>query len=155
MSDREQFQLDRRSPALWYVSFDNPPLNIFGPKALPQMNAVVTALETDPDVRVVVFDSGVAGAGTPASSVAATMAGTMPGPAKMVKTDGAWQARRITQSGVLEPSPRGPSASEATSATVRAAEWRCMSHGASPLARIGQCVGFGVSWHDGTVSAGR
>lgn len=61
MPDREQFQLDRRSPALWYVSFDNPPLNIFGPKALPQMNAVVTALETDPDVRVVVFDSAVDG----------------------------------------------------------------------------------------------
>lgn len=62
MSDREQFQLDRRSPELWYVSFDNPPLNIFGPKALPQMNDVVTALEKDPDVKVVVFDSAVDGA---------------------------------------------------------------------------------------------
>lgn len=61
MSNSEQFRLDRRSPALWYVTFDNPPLNIFGPKALPQMNAVVTALETDKDVKVVVFDSAVDG----------------------------------------------------------------------------------------------
>lgn len=61
MSDKEQFQLNRRSPALWYVSFDSPPLNIFGPKAIPQMNAIVTALETDPNVKVVVFDSAVDG----------------------------------------------------------------------------------------------
>jgi len=61
MADTNQFHLERCSRALWHVTFDNPPLNIFGPKALPEMNAVVTALETDPDVKVVVFDSAVEG----------------------------------------------------------------------------------------------
>lgn len=61
MSDSKQVHLERRSPALWRVTFDNPPLNIFGPETMPQLNAVVTALETDPDVRVVVFDSAVDG----------------------------------------------------------------------------------------------
>lgn len=57
----QQVHLERRSPALWRVTFDNPPLNIFGPKAMPQLNAVVSALETDPEVKVVVFDSAVEG----------------------------------------------------------------------------------------------
>ncbi|MBR0646918.1 enoyl-CoA hydratase/isomerase family protein [Plastoroseomonas hellenica] len=61
MSHNEQIHLERRSPALWRVTFDNPPLNIFGPKTLPQLNAIVTALESDPDVKVVVFDSAVEG----------------------------------------------------------------------------------------------
>lgn len=57
----QQVHLERRSPALWRVTFEHPPLNIFGPKAMPQLNAVVTALETDPEVKVVVFDSAVEG----------------------------------------------------------------------------------------------
>ncbi|MDR6955089.1 enoyl-CoA hydratase/carnithine racemase [Ancylobacter sp. 3268] len=43
------------------MTFDNPPLNIFGPENLPQLNAIVTAIETDRDVKVVVFDSAVEG----------------------------------------------------------------------------------------------
>src|SRR3954466_5653612 len=61
MSDNKQIHLERQSPALWRVTFDNPPLNIFGPETMPELNAIVTALETDPDVRVVVFDSAVDG----------------------------------------------------------------------------------------------
>lgn len=61
MSDSKQIRLGCRPPALWRVTFDNPPLNIFGPDAMPQLNAVITALETDPDVRVVVFHSAVEG----------------------------------------------------------------------------------------------
>ena len=60
MSD-QQVHLERRSPALWRVTFDHPPLNIFGPETMPELNAIVTALETDPDVKVVVFDSAVEG----------------------------------------------------------------------------------------------
>lgn len=56
-----QFYLEKRSPAFWQVTFDNPPLNIFGPENLPQLNAIVTAIETDRDVKVVVFDSAVEG----------------------------------------------------------------------------------------------
>jgi enoyl-CoA hydratase/carnithine racemase len=64
MSDSEpakQFRLERRSAAYWRVTFDNPPLNIFGPEHMPALNAVVAALETDREVKVVVFDSAVEG----------------------------------------------------------------------------------------------
>ena len=56
-----QIRLERRLPAYWRVTFDLPPLNIFGPETVPQLNEVITALETDEDVKVVVFDSAVEG----------------------------------------------------------------------------------------------
>jgi len=40
---------------------DHPPLNIFGPDTIPQLNEVITALEMDKQVKVVVFDSAVEG----------------------------------------------------------------------------------------------
>jgi enoyl-CoA hydratase/carnithine racemase len=57
----QQVQLERRSPAYWRVTFNNPPLNIWGPEATAQMLEIVNALETDPDVKVVIFDSAVEG----------------------------------------------------------------------------------------------
>jgi enoyl-CoA hydratase/carnithine racemase len=57
----EQIRLERRTPSYWRATFDHPPLNIFGPETIPQLNAVVTALETDSVVKVVVFDSAVEG----------------------------------------------------------------------------------------------
>ena len=57
----EHIHLVKRSPAYWRVTFDIPPLNIFGPQAIPQLNEIVTALETDRSVKVVVFDSAVEG----------------------------------------------------------------------------------------------
>ena len=51
----------RRSPAYWRVTFNHPPLNIFGPDTIPQLNEIITALETDERVKVVVFDSAVDG----------------------------------------------------------------------------------------------
>ena len=56
-----EVRLERRSRAYWRVTFDLPPLNIFGPKNFPQLNEIITALETDKDVKVVVFDSAVEG----------------------------------------------------------------------------------------------
>jgi enoyl-CoA hydratase/carnithine racemase len=53
--------LERHSPSYWRVTFDHPPLNIFGPESVPQLNDIVTALETDDRVKVVVFDSAVEG----------------------------------------------------------------------------------------------
>jgi enoyl-CoA hydratase/carnithine racemase len=53
--------LTRRSPAYWRVTFNHPPLNIFGPETLPQLNEIITALETDEHAKVVVFDSAVQG----------------------------------------------------------------------------------------------
>src|SRR5712664_1514543 len=57
----KQILLTRRSPAYWRVTFNHPPLNIFGPAAMPQLNEIITALETDQEVKVVVFDSAVEG----------------------------------------------------------------------------------------------
>src|SRR5258708_22454123 len=56
-----QIRLAKRSPEYWRVTFDYPPLNIFGPEMLPQVNEIVTAIETDERVKVVVFDSAVEG----------------------------------------------------------------------------------------------
>jgi enoyl-CoA hydratase/carnithine racemase len=57
----KQIHLTRRSPHYWRVTIDHPPLNIFGPDTIPQLDEVVTAIETDEDVKVVVFDSAVEG----------------------------------------------------------------------------------------------
>jgi enoyl-CoA hydratase/carnithine racemase len=53
--------LTQRSPAYWRVTFNHPPLNIFGPESIPQLNEIITALESDENVKVVVFDSAVEG----------------------------------------------------------------------------------------------
>src|SRR5262249_4654062 len=57
----EQIRLERRSPSYWRVTFDIPPLNIFGPKAIPQLDEVITAIEKDQPVTVVVFQSAIEG----------------------------------------------------------------------------------------------
>src|SRR5262245_34118167 len=60
MSDK-QILLTRRSSAYWRATINHPPLNIFGPNTIRQLNEVVTALETDEHVKVVVFDSAIPG----------------------------------------------------------------------------------------------
>jgi len=60
-ASNKQVHLTRRSPHYWRVTLDHPPLNIFGPEAIPQLNAVITELETDKQVKVVVFDSAMEG----------------------------------------------------------------------------------------------
>ena len=60
-TSRPQIRLERRSPAYWRVTFDHPPLNIFGPETIPQLDEIIQSLERDRDVKVVVFDSAVDG----------------------------------------------------------------------------------------------
>jgi enoyl-CoA hydratase/carnithine racemase len=60
-SGKQEIRTERRTPEYWRVTMDNPPFNIFGPETIPQMNEVITAIETDPQVKVVVFDSAVPG----------------------------------------------------------------------------------------------
>jgi enoyl-CoA hydratase/carnithine racemase len=59
--DAGEIRLFRHSDAYWRVTFDVPPLNIFGPANIPQLEEVVSSLETDNRVKVVVFDSAVQG----------------------------------------------------------------------------------------------
>jgi enoyl-CoA hydratase/carnithine racemase len=56
-----QVRLNRVSPAYWRVTLDNPPLNLMGPQFVLQFRDIVTALENDERVKVVVFESAVAG----------------------------------------------------------------------------------------------
>ena len=51
----------RQSDAYWRVTFDTPPLNIFGPANIPQLERVVSSLEADDRAKFVVFDSAVDG----------------------------------------------------------------------------------------------
>jgi enoyl-CoA hydratase/carnithine racemase len=58
MSEK-QILLTRRSPTYWRVTINHPPLNIFGPDTISQLNEVITTLETDEHVKVVIFESAV------------------------------------------------------------------------------------------------
>ncbi|GAB3376761.1 enoyl-CoA hydratase/isomerase family protein [Lysobacter rhizosphaerae] len=55
----DQIRLTKVTPEYWRVTLHNPPYNLYGPNTMPQLNKVVTAMETDPNVRVVVFESDV------------------------------------------------------------------------------------------------
>ena len=57
----KRVRLTRRSPHYWRVTLDHPPLNIFGPATIPQLDEIITSIETDRHVKVVVFDSAVEG----------------------------------------------------------------------------------------------
>src|SRR5215467_2834959 len=56
-----QIHLNQRSPAYWRVTFNNPPLNLMGPDFVLEIREIMTALESDEQVKVVVFDSAVDG----------------------------------------------------------------------------------------------
>jgi enoyl-CoA hydratase/carnithine racemase len=56
-----QIRLERRSPSYWRVTFDLPPLNIFGPHEVPKLETIIKSIETDERVKVVVFDSAIEG----------------------------------------------------------------------------------------------
>ena len=56
-----QIRLARLTPAYWRVTFDNPPLDLMGPPFVLQFREIVSAIETDEQVKVVVFDSAVEG----------------------------------------------------------------------------------------------
>ena len=56
---KEQLRVTRRSPAYWRVTIENPPINVMGPEMVREFQRVIRALESDEDVRVVVFDSAV------------------------------------------------------------------------------------------------
>jgi enoyl-CoA hydratase/carnithine racemase len=50
---------ERRGPAHWLVTFDNPPLNLYNPEVEAALARIVDQLEADPEVKVVVFDSAL------------------------------------------------------------------------------------------------
>src|SRR3954464_14392252 len=64
MQDRvknAQLRLNRVSPSYWRVVMNNPPLNLMGPQFVLQFREIMDAIESDEQLRVVVFESAVEG----------------------------------------------------------------------------------------------
>ncbi len=57
MADSSQFNTDRTHPGQWTITFSNPPINMFVPATIIELGALMTDLEADPSVKVVVFQS--------------------------------------------------------------------------------------------------
>ena len=57
MPDTSQFEIDRAHPGRWMITFSNPPINIFVPTTIVELGALMTDLEADTSVKVVVFES--------------------------------------------------------------------------------------------------
>jgi enoyl-CoA hydratase/carnithine racemase len=60
-STRQQISVNRVSSAYWRILLSNPPLNLMGPEFLLQFRPIMTAIESDENLRVVVFESDVEG----------------------------------------------------------------------------------------------
>lgn len=50
-------KLTVESPTFWRVTFDNPPVNVIGPAMMSDLKTLLTELESNDTVNVVVFDS--------------------------------------------------------------------------------------------------
>jgi enoyl-CoA hydratase/carnithine racemase len=59
--EAKKIRLGRPSATYWRVTFNHPPLNLVDPEFILEFREIVTALEADEQVKVVVFDSAVDG----------------------------------------------------------------------------------------------
>jgi len=57
MPDPSQFNIDRTQPGIWTITFSNPPINMFVPETIVELGTLMTDVEADPSVKVVVFQS--------------------------------------------------------------------------------------------------
>jgi enoyl-CoA hydratase/carnithine racemase len=57
MPNLSQFNTDHTCPGRWTITFNNPPINMFVPATIVELGALLTGLEADPSVKVVVFQS--------------------------------------------------------------------------------------------------
>src|ERR1700676_4711707 len=57
MPETSQFNIDRTYPGVWTITFSNPPINIFVPTTIVELGELMTDIEADPSVKVVVFQS--------------------------------------------------------------------------------------------------
>lgn len=53
----QHFRLTAESDTFWRVTFDNPPVNVIGPEMMKDLKDLLTELESNDTVNVVVFDS--------------------------------------------------------------------------------------------------
>jgi enoyl-CoA hydratase/carnithine racemase len=59
MPDSSQFSTVRTYPGRWTITFSNPPINMFVPATIDELAALMSDLESDPSVKVVVFQSAI------------------------------------------------------------------------------------------------
>lgn len=52
-----QIEISYPAPGFWRASFRNPPINLIDPDTIAELSQLVSRLETDPDVNVIVFES--------------------------------------------------------------------------------------------------
>jgi len=52
-----QFKIAQPGPGYWRVTFSNPPINLINPETILELQTLVGLIESDQDLRVVVFDS--------------------------------------------------------------------------------------------------
>lgn len=57
MPGTSPLSVTQHSPQYWHVTFDNPPINLVDPVLIVALNELLTAIEQDTRVAVVVFDS--------------------------------------------------------------------------------------------------
>jgi enoyl-CoA hydratase/carnithine racemase len=57
MFDYKQVTIDHSRAGLWTVTFSNPPINMFVPATIVEFGALMTELEADLSLKVVVFQS--------------------------------------------------------------------------------------------------
>ncbi|UWZ82600.1 enoyl-CoA hydratase/isomerase family protein [Occallatibacter riparius] len=57
MPEIAQFNIDRTHPSHWTITFSNPPVNMFIPATIDELRTLMSEIETDPHVRVIVFQS--------------------------------------------------------------------------------------------------
>ena len=60
-TEKAQIKVTRPSAAYWRITFDNPPLNVMGPQFVREFRDIITDIEADQEVRVLVFESAVEG----------------------------------------------------------------------------------------------
>ena len=54
---QRRIDVTRLTSACWRATFRNPPVNLVDPEMILELSQLISQLETDPEVRVVVFDS--------------------------------------------------------------------------------------------------
>jgi enoyl-CoA hydratase/carnithine racemase len=59
MTEQSTLSLERTSPQIAKITFSNPPVNLIAGETVRRLAEIVAELGVDPDIQVVVFDSGV------------------------------------------------------------------------------------------------
>jgi enoyl-CoA hydratase/carnithine racemase len=57
MSDYKQLSIDRTRPGVWEATFSNPPINLLDAATTAELRALISAIETDISVKVVIFQT--------------------------------------------------------------------------------------------------